>query len=564
MREKRVTDLIDVERDILPYGVTAIYAGVGAGKNTFVEGYHEDDGDYVGLSEKYKVLLITSRKAKVLETKAKTENFLSDLRRLPNIDFEEIDKINQSIICTNAHVQRIIEHEYSNSSQETAFWERFDFVIVDEFHSLVTDATFAASSYHVRWLLNEIYKRHIEGKDAGTEKIKPRIILMSGTPEPAEKIVRSLTANVLDYRKSAINVKPKKITFLCYKTALQRILTVLNHGRKVAYYMCRFQNLFDLIENALDAGLTESQIAVSVSDDKTNDKLNKKYPTIFKNKERTENELVSNCQIPEDILFFITNSKNKEGINIKSDIPLLVMENHYTIDIQQICGRIRNGNHESIIIMDAEQFRQDCEYIEEEVYWRNHGLSSANHHLKDVARECGFKRNDDAGWYKEIAAFIKYIESRTDYVRFNPFRNQFEMNECFVQARKYYHYKVDQLESYIDECIAYGNSSENLEDIDSYFLGVPVFFEKIETPEKYIQNYFQEHGYVLGETKLTKEQKSQLFTDLQDFMMKYPYTDKKPCKQIGKVLEFFGCAQMEVGRTEYGRILVYKKDTAVG
>jgi len=114
LEKKRVADLIDVERDLLSHGVTAIYAGVGAGKNSFVEGYHDGDVDYEGLSEKYKVLLITSRKAKVLETKANTDNFLTDLRRFPNIDFEEIERINQSIVCTNAHIQRIIEHEYTH------------------------------------------------------------------------------------------------------------------------------------------------------------------------------------------------------------------------------------------------------------------------------------------------------------------------------------------------------------------------------------------------------------------------------------------------------------------
>ena len=46
LEKKRVSDLIVMERDLLPYGVTAIYAGVGAGKNSFVEGYHKDDGDY--------------------------------------------------------------------------------------------------------------------------------------------------------------------------------------------------------------------------------------------------------------------------------------------------------------------------------------------------------------------------------------------------------------------------------------------------------------------------------------------------------------------------------------
>lgn len=555
MAEKRVSDLIDVGRDLLPYGVTAIYAGVGAGKNSFVEGYHKDAVDYIGLSEKYKVLLITSRKAKVLETKANTDNFLSDLRRFPNISFEEIEKINQSIVCTNAHVQRIIEHEYSNMTQKETFWERFDFVIVDEFHSLVTDATFAASSYHVRWLLEKIYERNI----VGNEKIKPRIILMSGTPEPAKDIVQSLGANLLDYRKTAVNVKPKQIVFRYYQNAMKKMLTVLKKGQRVVYFMCRFQNLNDLIESALKTGLTQNQIAVSVSDEKTNNELKEKYPEIYENKTQVEDELIQHSQIPENILFFITNSKNKEGINIKSEVPLLVMENHYTVDIQQICGRIRNGQHECIIIIDAGQFVLECEYCKEEEYWRNHGLQSANDYMKEVAKTCGFGKSDDVGWYNEISELRKYIESKTKYVRFNPFRNQFEMNECYIQARKYYSYKVKQLEDFLDDMLVCGDSRISLWDIDNYFRDIPVYVENVTLPEEYIETYFKKHGYIFGETRLTKEQKQKLFTDLQIFAKSHPVMKKKPRGQFGRLLGYFGCSYEEVGRTEYGNIVVSKR-----
>jgi len=45
LEKKRVAKLIDVERDLLSHGVTAIYAGVGAGKNSLVEGYHDEEED---------------------------------------------------------------------------------------------------------------------------------------------------------------------------------------------------------------------------------------------------------------------------------------------------------------------------------------------------------------------------------------------------------------------------------------------------------------------------------------------------------------------------------------
>ena len=235
------------------------------------------------------------------------------------------------------------------------------------------------------------------------------------------------------------------------------------------------------------------------------------------------------------------------------------MENHYTVDIQQICGRIRNGQHECIIVADAEQFVLECEYIKEEEYWRNHGLQSVNDHLKEVAKTCGFQKNDDAGWYEEIMEFRKYIESRTKYVRFNPFHNRFEMNECYIQARKYYSYKVKQLESFVNDMLIYGDSKENLWDIDDYFRGVPVWVENVTQPEKYIETYFKEHGYVFGETRLSKEQKQELFENLQGFATKHPFLNKKPYGQFGRLLEYFGCSYEEVGRTEYGNIVVSRK-----
>ena len=68
MEKKRVYELIDIERDIKPYHVIGIYSGVGSGKNSFIEGYHEKGKDCVGLAETSRVLFITSRRAKVDET----------------------------------------------------------------------------------------------------------------------------------------------------------------------------------------------------------------------------------------------------------------------------------------------------------------------------------------------------------------------------------------------------------------------------------------------------------------------------------------------------------------
>ena len=68
MEEKGVYEWIDIERDTKPYHVIGIYSGVGSGKNSFIEGYHKQGENHLGLAEISRVLFVTSRRAKVDET----------------------------------------------------------------------------------------------------------------------------------------------------------------------------------------------------------------------------------------------------------------------------------------------------------------------------------------------------------------------------------------------------------------------------------------------------------------------------------------------------------------
>ena len=123
--DKFVSDFVTID-DVCSRGVTAIWSGVGSGKNGFIEGVHEEitneDGtttriDVDGLAEKYRVLLITSRKAKVTETEERhakdLSNYLTDIRHIDDVNFDEYD--NKSLVCTTAHMKRRIERDYSLS-----------------------------------------------------------------------------------------------------------------------------------------------------------------------------------------------------------------------------------------------------------------------------------------------------------------------------------------------------------------------------------------------------------------------------------------------------------------
>jgi len=71
-----LSEVINFERDIAPYPLTMIYAGVGSGKSTFAELLMNGSGQ-LGIPAKV-VLLITSRKAKVIETLRGKVRYLND------------------------------------------------------------------------------------------------------------------------------------------------------------------------------------------------------------------------------------------------------------------------------------------------------------------------------------------------------------------------------------------------------------------------------------------------------------------------------------------------------
>ena len=63
MCKEKFSDVINIKEHILPYRIIEIVSGVGSGKNYWIENI---------LMEKARVLLITSRNAKVEETMSRT------------------------------------------------------------------------------------------------------------------------------------------------------------------------------------------------------------------------------------------------------------------------------------------------------------------------------------------------------------------------------------------------------------------------------------------------------------------------------------------------------------
>lgn len=417
MIKKRVAELVDIERDINPYDVIALYAGVGSGKNTFIEGYHSKTENVIGLAENHRVLFITSRRAKVDETeKRDNENGNNFIRYIIETDSWNYDeRRNKSVICTNAHVAKRIKETFKLGDESTYFWNNFDYIVIDEYHSLVTDTTFADSSFYLTALLNFVCN----------QTIKPKIILMSATPDSVSFITKKIEAHKLDFRNQSISLKPKRFQTLPKKYINKYLFKKDDSNSKTVYFVTKLSHINSILKDAPKE--FQDKTAVIVSDTEHNKMLKDNYPAIYNNSKATIESLRLNETIPENIEIVITNSKLKEGINIKTPVDYLFIESHILSDIQQMCGRIRNPETLkcTYLITDAEQFQPLIKNIERD-YQFKYGLQAVNKFLEENTSDCDKRQQT-----------IDYIESTTKYIRFNPFTNKFVKNILYKECLEY-------------------------------------------------------------------------------------------------------------------------------
>lgn len=567
-QDKYVSDFMKID-DICTSGVNAIWSGVGSGKNAFIEGIHEEIIDengrrkinIVGLADKYRVLLITSRKAKVTETEKRHAKdlspYLTDIRYIDDANFDEYDS--KSLICTTAHIKRRIERDYSPSIYgPKPFWSKFDFIVVDEFHSLISDATFSDTAFIMKCFIDKVYDDCIRGKKI--EDIKTKMIFMSATPYSTENLISGFEYTKYDLLKKAKYVKPKSLDYTYYKEAVRSSQAVLKKGGTVVYYMSLLDKLDDLIKAAKEAGLDETQIAISVSDIVTIKEIKKAYPdTIYPNIEMMESYLSGNMSIPDNIKFFITNSKNKEGINISTIPELLVIEHHYMDDIIQICGRFRKGVKKVKVIYDRPQFRLPLLYQREEEYQREQVIVAANNYFSKLVEEYKVDLSFITAYRnKELKSFIDYIEKSTQFIRYNPFTSKFEMNECYIKARADYNAGIYDFDELMRE---YANGTGVTLSGD-FFDGIYISYISCYEPIYVIQRYFSDSGWNFGDTVFTQKHEDKMLKELIKLRNAQPDTKVKSYKSLGAILKFFGCKKERFGRTEDGKFKVVFLDVS--
>lgn len=346
MKEKYVSDVLDYDEHISPYRVVQLIAGVGSGKNTWVEKV---------LMKKYKVLLVTSRKSKVEETHSRL-----GLKKSININALEKQalnqliaerKINNSCVCNNWQIEYYMKNFFDRNNPTTYLWKYFDLIIVDECHSLATDATYCDAPFYLYDFLDAVY--------INSDK---KIILMTATFDSINGLLKFKDYKLYDLRKECRNIKPEKIFYVPTENALRNIIYKYQIAPNGEWHFIYFATKISHIKNKIlpflvDNGIPEEKIAVSFSKDEDEKCFSS---TIIANKTRTEKYLKNKEDLPSDIKVFITTSRNKEGININNANFEwhIIIESYWKDEIEQMWGRVRSNMKFVTIAYDALQHQK--------------------------------------------------------------------------------------------------------------------------------------------------------------------------------------------------------------
>lgn len=459
MGNKYVSQVLNYERDIKPYRFIKIFAGVGSGKNTFIENFITGENN----TPKNTVLLITSRRAKVDETITSTDIENGDalkkwqkkqlLLSTNNTKYDDKKEYKiiasldnktkwavkqESVVCTNAFIEYYFKTIYEPSNPTTYLWELFDMIVVDEAHSLVTDATYQSSPFYTYELIN--YYLSLCNSSNPPTNCK-HLILMTGTPKPVEKIEfvnisKELTIehNLLDICR---NITPKTIAFTDKENIGFIIQNIIKTKNKLIYFSNHILTPKRIRETYF---IGNTKFAVSFSDITKRKKLTEEDLKIM---EDTEESLKTTGFLPEDIQLFFTTSRNKEGINIENkDIKYMIIETHNQTDIVQMAGRVRNGIDYVFIVnnsdgYDDKEYEKLAQFTEGYIAnFDNNYVGVANDFYYQLCKEnglmdlyCNCKSNITLHTLKKsiksLNKFINYIHNTFPYVRYNYINNAF-------------------------------------------------------------------------------------------------------------------------------------------
>lgn len=387
-----------------------IVAGVGSGKSRWVTNNLKSKGD---------ILFINSRKAKVNEDIQNTEfnNFSYNFYIQPYLEM------------TNSKLGCFIKDDYFDKFNFVDdLIDNYDYIVIDEAHSIATDAVFADSSFHV-----QAFIEYVIGKN------KP-VILMTGTVEPIREYLDENGWFLVDLMEKCYHVQPRAIEVingdgLCN---IEQLLKKTIKDGEIVYFSNTVSNIKKLYSQILKFNDIDFNNIAVVLGNESQDEFNKEFSESKEINEKTYKEITKNKRIPNEIKILLSTSTLREGINIENgNIATIFCENHILSNIIQFMGRIRKNLDTVYIIKNAGGHYVNLSEIRYD-FAKKAGLEAANNYF---VKELTNKKR------KDLEEFICHIENTMNtkpsstkvgnsYIRFNYILGKFELSELLYNEQK--------------------------------------------------------------------------------------------------------------------------------
>lgn len=527
-----LADIIDFQRDIEPYNLILIHAGVGAGKNTWTKQLAEQG---------YRVLVITSRAitANVQAQKLGADRRI-DLNNLYNLNNCHSQKNSTCgrIVCTNADIEHYVKEKFDPNDIKTHIWNSFDFIILDEAHSLVTDASFADSPFHVHTFLDHAHKCNPSC----------HIVLMTGTPTPIESLIHTWgNIHILDFFDKCNHIEPETVTLIPSHFAINRIINSLRNGERLIYFANSIGQIARCVKELQKHNIPEADIGITFNESCKDEKFSK---SLIEKRTRIQTALEETELIPDDVKILFSTIKNKEGININNkDIKTMYAESHQAAALTQMAGRIRNGLSDLYIIFNA----------------ADHPILS-NCYQEELELKCVNAANETLVHYSCLptefvetpnkANVINTAEKIFYFVRFNYLTDKFEYypgRQLCVQQQQADAAELDDIVNYWEDCYFEDGLLCGSEEFRGWFpyskLWCYIHCDASSIIEK-ISGFLITEGYV--GSILNKDDRDILIRRLN---LRLSLFEKSflpctyPIKQLGKALPHFGYQVIPRGKS---------------
>ncbi len=394
-----LADVFEID-DYISQGITKIFiiSGVASGKSSWVKNV---------LSQKGSVLFVTSRKAKAEADK--NDSSFTDV-----INWNTYD--NQTVI-TNAKLASLIERRAVNGLQElNDFINHFDYIVIDEVHSIATDSLFADSCSTVLAFIEYV-----------AELDKP-IVCMTGTPAPIQFYFEENGWCILDYLKICNYVKPERITMVMNHSVVSEIKNAIT-GSTVVYFANRTNTITKKAKELIETGIVKPyELAISVSKSRETEYF-KDLENTFKDTNirnaiidasgKVYESIIENKCLPNECRILFSTSTLKEGIDIENESMVLFCENHDISNLIQYFGRARKGNAKVFVVEDSANYPIESD---EELYFyaNKQETNAANEYLQN-----DFKQRSQSLINKDLYMLRKHI-THNPYIYYDVIKREFK------------------------------------------------------------------------------------------------------------------------------------------